>query len=467
MRTPNGQPTDRTRAALGSAEPERSRAGLPGAAPIGGQDAFEHDALEHDAPEHDALDHDALDHDALDHDPTLITEGPDASDEEPTAVHGNLERTPLAHVLLTAYWRKASGTLLIGSNGDPGRESRLWLQHGIPRAGVLPQGVDHTLLDSMAGLLDSREVYGFQPGRDLVHLAGQHVVDEHVDPLAVVGRLAVDPARPDAVQRIIERIDGRALLLRADAPLHRLGLPPSAHAIASELACRPRRVDELTADAPAARPCIEQLCYVLCITKAVELVRLPDPEAVRDDEGDDEPTDRVSLRTVASLARAQSTGDTSNHQANPIFTLPPGVPAAPPELGELRHAQAMARRGDWDRAMSHLRRALTLAPRSSEAHAELGWTLFRQHRGNLDESTLHDVRCELDRALELNPNNVDAHYYLGVILKHAGRPRESLAEFEYVLWLDPYHVDAARELHLAQRRKSRPPSLLRRLFGSS
>jgi tetratricopeptide (TPR) repeat protein len=75
----------------------------------------------------------------------------------------------------------------------------------------------------------------------------------------------------------------------------------------------------------------------------------------------------------------------------------------------LVRANAVKQAFDVNRGMALLKRAVEVAPESSQAHAELGQAL--RERGELAEARRH-----LDRALQLDPANAEAHTGLGFLL---------------------------------------------------
>ena len=76
-------------------------------------------------------------------------------------------------------------------------------------------------------------------------------------------------------------------------------------------------------------------------------------------------------------------------------------------------------------------RALELDPLSSEAHATLGNIAFQfDHDWPL-------AQAEFERAIALNPSNVNAHSFLGLLLQSVERFDEAKAELREVIRLDP------------------------------
>src|SRR5262249_11302813 len=60
--------------------------------------------------------------------------------------------------------------------------------------------------------------------------------------------------------------------------------------------------------------------------------------------------------------------------------------------------------------------------------------LIYQKRGELDAAV-----GSFQRAVEIDPREIDAHYQLGRIARQQGRPNEAVQHFEHVVRLDPAH----------------------------
>ena len=89
----------------------------------------------------------------------------------------------------------------------------------------------------------------------------------------------------------------------------------------------------------------------------------------------------------------------------------------------------------------------SLAWEHAEYHALRGATLYAMWTGG---QVPRDLRNSLRQALRLDDENVRALYTSGLVLKREGRLRDAARYFKRVVAADPGHVDAKRELHLAQ-----------------
>lgn len=97
----------------------------------------------------------------------------------------------------------------------------------------------------------------------------------------------------------------------------------------------------------------------------------------------------------------------------------------------LREYTAMPASEAYPRALAAAKKAVELAPQSSEAHASFAFVSFH---GMWDAAT---ADREFRRAIELNPNNAIAHHWYATFLSCLRRYPESLAELERAQALDP------------------------------
>ena len=74
----------------------------------------------------------------------------------------------------------------------------------------------------------------------------------------------------------------------------------------------------------------------------------------------------------------------------------------------------------------------TLNPADASAHYNLG--LIHQSRGELDEA-----KARFERALEIDPEEIDAAYQLGRIARHQKRYADAIRNFEHVVARNPAH----------------------------
>ncbi len=101
------------------------------------------------------------------------------------------------------------------------------------------------------------------------------------------------------------------------------------------------------------------------------------------------------------------------------------------------------------KALAAARRALEIDGRLSEAHKALGAVRFRF------DWEWKESEAELQRALELNPSDADAHRVYALYLQALGRVEEAIAEVERARELDPLSLlmetALGRALYMARR----------------
>ena len=114
-------------------------------------------------------------------------------------------------------------------------------------------------------------------------------------------------------------------------------------------------------------------------------------------------------------------------------------------------ANTLAGRGQFDEAIAHYRKALEIKPDDAEAHYNLGNALAG--RGQVDEAIAH-----YQTALELKPDYADAHNNLANALAGRGQVDEAVAHYRKALEIKPDYVEA--HYNLGQR-AGRPRTIRR------
>jgi tetratricopeptide (TPR) repeat protein len=101
----------------------------------------------------------------------------------------------------------------------------------------------------------------------------------------------------------------------------------------------------------------------------------------------------------------------------------------------VRAGNEYMKQGDWEGAAAAYRKALELKPDNPDAHAAYGSALA--NHGATEEAKVH-----LLRAIELNPKHAVAHCTLGVVLKEENKTAEAIAHCREALKLDPDLAEA-------------------------
>src|SRR5947209_2785701 len=119
-----------------------------------------------------------------------------------------------------------------------------------------------------------------------------------------------------------------------------------------------------------------------------------------------------------------------------------GERAGEEAAASLVRAVELLQAGRRDEAEPLVRRALSVEPRSADAHTLLGVIL--DQRGQTREA-----EAEYRAAIRLRPKSVPARANLGVLLAHEGRYDEAVAAFRAVLADAPGHPQATVNLGVA------------------
>ena len=155
-------------------------------------------------------------------------------------------------------------------------------------------------------------------------------------------------------------------------------------------------------------------------------------------------TARLALLLFAALAApAEGAGGVACRAQGPVARQN-GARAGPPAA--VAEGVAAFDRGDLAAARELFQKALAANPDDVEAHKYLG--LIADQAGDLAEAERHFAR-----AARLAPSSASARNNYGVILLRLGRAREAAAEFEASLRADPRQPNAL--LNLAQIRFAR------------
>ena len=96
--------------------------------------------------------------------------------------------------------------------------------------------------------------------------------------------------------------------------------------------------------------------------------------------------------------------------------------------------------GDDDRAIPIFRDLLKTNPEHVPSYVKLGGILVRQHQ-------YEEAQQDLERAVSLDPNSVEAHYQLGLVLRRLGKAPESETQFNESHRLET-EQSTQRDLHL-------------------
>ena len=121
-------------------------------------------------------------------------------------------------------------------------------------------------------------------------------------------------------------------------------------------------------------------------------------------------------------------------------------PAIDTEL-MFRMAEEMLERKQWAQAIGLIRTAITRSPGEADYHAALGWAEWMA--GNERPEAAEVARPHLNRALEVNPDHAAAHDYKGRIAAILRLDdAEALFHLERAIDLDPNRVEAVASIEV-------------------
>lgn len=120
----------------------------------------------------------------------------------------------------------------------------------------------------------------------------------------------------------------------------------------------------------------------------------------------------------------------------------------------LHQGKLLLNRRAWDKAEAHLRILVELRPSDARGYVLLGWCLFQNNERAL-EDRLQEARFCFSKAVTLDDNNADAHFYLSLYYKERGDARSQEKELKRTLSLNGTHVAAKREMRLLEMRRGK------------
>jgi tetratricopeptide (TPR) repeat protein len=445
--------------------------------------------------------------------------------EQPSAPAGaasdDLRTTPFAHLLVELLVAQSSGTLFI-RDAKEAPQAAIGFESGLPVAAVLEraEGINElsAALIPLCAWAEGRFV--FVEGHEL-ESSRAIVSASQLDPLALLTAAARGPLREDAVDQAIGVIGRNLLELNPQVDLARYGFIGREAAVIESLELGAIDLEQLRALAAVPERVLRRVIYILRLTGALALTppvrrfsgTVTQPDLAQLDEPDwtvsrpqlrPSGMSRVRRAPPPRLFRsgAGSSGRYSVREPDhgmtalevpdvePVSVAPEPAPpeprVAPPVSQPLPSRQREPAKADardraaqaavlWDRAEAALRRrdpsgallcardAMKVGTPSAEQEALLAWALYQN--GGTGARIHPKVFEHLDHALRNDPLCERANYYRGVLLKQKGLLDRAHAHFQRVLMLNPGHLDAAREVHLYEKRRSQnsqPPGLLKR-----
>jgi tetratricopeptide (TPR) repeat protein len=452
--------------------------------------------------------------------PFVVSEQPSAS---VGAAGDDLRTTPFAHLLVELLVAQSSGTLFI-RDAKQAPQAAIGFESGMPVAVVLEHAVDINELSAALiplcawaeGRFVFAEGHALESDRAIVSASP-------LDPLLLLTAAARGPLREDAVDQAIGVIGRNLLELNPQIDLDRYGFTGRESAVIESLELGAVDLEQLRALAAVPERVLRRVIYILRLTGALTLTppvrrfsgtvtqpdlsqldepdwtvsqprlrpsgmsrvrRTPPPRLFRSGAGSAgrysvrEPDHGMTALEVPDVEPASIAPEPRPSEPRVAMPVPPPSPALARDREPVK-AESRARAAQaavlWDRAEAALRRrdpsgallcardAIKVGTPSAEQEALLAWALYQNSGAG---ARIHPKVFEhLDHALRTDPLCESAHYYKGLLFKQKGLLDRAHAHFQRVLLLNSGHVDAAREVHLYERRRSQnsqPPGLLRR-----
>lgn len=110
-------------------------------------------------------------------------------------------------------------------------------------------------------------------------------------------------------------------------------------------------------------------------------------------------------------------------------------------------AGIVAKRGEYEEAVEHFDEALRRDPNFLDAHLDLGLLLLRH--GEAEPASTH-----LAEVVRLAPDNADYRVYLGAALGEQGELDAAAEQFTKALQIDPEHADAQEALEVVKEARA-------------
>jgi curved DNA-binding protein CbpA len=352
---------------------------------------------------------------------------------EPIAT-GNLQKTPLPHLLVYLDQKRMSGTLAVWPDpeGDTtdGKPDRILLLKGCPMAGKLITPAT-TLREGLLRLFARTSApYAFYE----TNLLGDDRISGRVDPISLITEALRSAARDDVVQELLQRLGDTKLRMQQGVELGRYDFDAQERGVVELLQAEPAPWGELVAGSglPTARA--RRLVYLLTITKAAV------PYA-----DDKNPAQTVQARAPdPPEARPAAAAPPPPPAANGKSAPPPAAatPGTPPPLDDANTGTS----GAGPSLHSRLDRLQSIPPPPDGMAPELSQRWLKVvAKGRLVENQNYFEMLELDK--EAKSGDARTKFYQLAKEWHPDRlPSELQSLREYVQIIFSYMSEASATL---------------------
>jgi len=426
------------------------------------------------------------------------------TDTEELLASGTLAETPFSHLMLYLYRQAGAGTLFVRSSS--GAEVAVHVENGRPTAARSSEGGSDLLQTLLPACGFNTGEFAFYSGYHLDAVQGAllstRLVEGALDPYALLYASLRDHARDDMVDGVLSRYPTARLALPPDRDVRRLGLEEIDQPIVDALRGKPATVEEIIMSSPLPGLHTRRLIYALLVTHmlAPEEARSADLyKSQVDQDADDDVVQAPPTPTRHATVDSRRTGERSiappeakaapprvivqrsvvpgsvNDVASasmpawqrlmsmrpvaadgqpPRGPTPSRIPAVNPNDPAMRRRRAdqLMQSSKFAEALALIDELLTADGKDAKLHGLRARALFEVHRsdnGGLPRSVLEAVR----KAHELDPDEANAFFVRGLVFKQAGELAKAVACWKRALFTDPKHLEAAREVRIAQMRK--------------
>jgi hypothetical protein len=425
---------------------------------------------------------------------------------------GSLAETPFAHLMLYLYRQAGAGTLFVRSGS--GAEVVVHVQGGRPTAARSTEGGADMMQTLLPACGFTTGEFAFYSGDHINavqdSLERTDIVEGALDPYALLYASLREYARDDMADGVLARYPTAKLLVPADRDIARLELDELDQAVVDALRAKPMTVDELIMSSPLPGLHTRRLIYALLVThmlapdetRKTDLYKsqvdaeaendvVPPPptpsrhatiDARRTGERslplppEDKPASRVIVTKPAVPGSVNEVASAAMPAWQQLMSMRPSLPdpkratldgsLRPPAAmrGSLagvnandpavkrRRAEQFLQTGKFSEALAVFDELLAAEPKDAKLHGLRARALFEVHKADasgLPRTVIEAVR----KAHELDPDEANAFFVRGLIFKQTGETHKAVACWKRALLTDPKHLDAQREIRIAQMRK--------------
>jgi Tetratricopeptide repeat len=388
---------------------------------------------------------------------------------------GNLASMSLPELLIALLDARKTGSLRI-QRPDGICDTVMRIEDGVP-VGIRMPGLGPSLLQSLVPLcMRNAGDYVFVEGQDDVG-SGPGAAVGRVDPLTLIAAAVRGPVREDALATTLAPLATAVLHLSPRLAVARYAFTEVERGVVDALVREPRTLIELCMQPGLNQHVARRVVYVLAVTRGltasagerrmvsgtIEQVSPPQHGAVK--------AEPAAFEGTTSRMRAPSQGSYRMQRPELGETTVTMRDAARAGDKSARITQADVHRNEADRLLQ--RSDYTAAAQQAQKAFKLDGSArseslfaYLLHLSCGDTSRVHPrVSHMLDRALQREPDCIDACFYKGLVLRHGGQHDDASRYFRRVLRLQPNHAAAQQELRLWETRQASQGGFVAKLLS--